>query len=1173
MRLKQLRVSVLFTLLLVCISSLTFAAPPTWTISGVVTTADGKGVGGVVVVGDNGATSALTTSDGSYSIVVSNHWDGTVIPSKAGWLITPPLNTYTNISNDIPAQNYTAYQPKISGIASKSDGTPLTGATITANNGGGNTTTNLDGYYEIAVPYQWSGTVSAILVGYYFADKPYANTISDQTNQDFNGYQPTISGSTDIAGTVVTASGENSVVSTPTYSIAVPYGWNGTVEASLKDYHFIESPRGYSAVTADQTNQDFTPYQPTISGFVIKGDGAPLAGVTIIANGGGNGTITDESGYYMVTVPYNWSGNLSATFSGYYFDDKYYEDVTHAYITQNFIGFQPIISGYIRDLSGEAIGEVSVIANDNEYITQTNPEGYYEIQVPFGWTGAVKPEKLSYFFKPGENSYSNVDAHQNNQDFIAIEIIGDGKYGGGTGDPNNPYQIWIAEQMNEIGLNSADWDDYFVLMDDIDMSIYSSLHYNIIGNRTNPFSGAFDGNGHVIRNLDIGIKTYDVGVFGCTRDSVVKNIGVEDIAISVISHNIGALVGHQYSGIIDNCYSTGSITTTAIEISVATGGLVGNNNGVIVNCYSTSSVVANSGSNAYTGGLAGVSHGIISNSYGTGSVSSSSGNYYSNYSGGLVGWNCGSIIGSYSTGSAGGPGDVAGHGGLVGNNSNTLISCYSTANANCGLVGQNYSYITNCYSTGKTLAGCGLVGQAYSDSRIVASYWDIQSSGSYSSEGGVGLNTSAMRNINTFLNTGWDFANENSNGTSDYWKMPQNGGYPILCGTSGTIPVLDGNGTNEDPYVIRNANDLGMVWRQPAAHYILINDVNLAGIQWNKAVIPAFRGLLDGRSFKIQNLSINGGSFLGLVGSMYQTGKITNLGIDNAAIYATGYYIGGITGNNLGIITRCHWSGTIGGYGVYVGGAAGSNSAVITDCYSTGTVGSSAEYYVGIGGLVGRNRNGVITGCYSTCAVTGGMNSYAGGLAGENSGNIVNSYSSGAVKGTIVGGLIGENSSGSSVTRCYSTGRPSGWISAIIGGLVGENRGSVMLCFWDKYTSYRSTSDGGIGKTTAQMQVINTFLSSGWDFVGESTNGIENHWRLCTDGVDYPRLSWEFAQAGDFACPDGVSLDDLESLAMNWLSTECTGGSTFNYACDANGDEQIDFEDYRILAENWPSGV
>ncbi|MHC4952132.1 MAG: carboxypeptidase-like regulatory domain-containing protein [Planctomycetota bacterium] len=306
----------------VCLSALSVAAPPTHVISGVVATADGAGVEGVDVIGDNGAGSATTAADGSYSITVPNHWTGTITVSKTGWLITPPSNTYTKVSADTPAQNYTAFQPKISGTVTKSDGIPLEGATVTANNGGGTDTTNVSGYYEFYVPYDWSGTVSASLVEYHFTNKSYTNVITDQANQDFSGFQPRISGSTGVAGATVTVSGVGSVVSTPEYSIIVPYNWSGTITAELVGYNFTDSPKSYTNIVADTVGQNFTPYQPTTSGYVKKADGTALEGAIVTADNGGGSDTTDSSGYYEITLPYNWSGTISAALVGYSFTDK-----------------------------------------------------------------------------------------------------------------------------------------------------------------------------------------------------------------------------------------------------------------------------------------------------------------------------------------------------------------------------------------------------------------------------------------------------------------------------------------------------------------------------------------------------------------------------------------------------------------------------------------------------------------------------------------------------------------------------------------------------------------------------------------------------------------------------------------------------------------------------------
>ena len=100
------------------------------------------------------------------------------------------------------------------------------------------------------------------------------------------------------------------------------------------------------------------------------------------------------------------------------------------------------------------------------------------------------------------------------------------------------------------------------------------------------------------------------------------------------------------------------------------------------------------------------------------------------------------------------------------------------------------------------------------------------------------------------------------------------------------------------------------------------------------------------------------------------------------------------------------------------------------------------------------------------------------------------------------------------------------------------------------------------------MQTLTTFMDAGWDFVGEGDNDTEDTWRMCVDGVDYPRLAWEFARGGDFDCPDGVGIEDVWYLSGRWLATTpATVG-----AADPTGDGVADLADLAILAAHWLAG-
>jgi hypothetical protein len=327
----------------------------------------------------------------------------------------------------------------------------------------------------------------------------------------------------------------------------------------------------------------------------------------------------------------------------------------------------------------------------------------------------------------------------------------------------------------------------------------------------------------------------------------------------------------------------------------------------------------------------------------------------------------------------------------------------------------------------------------------------------------------------------------------------------------------------------------------------------------------------------------------GILTSCYATGSVTGTGNyvgglvgwnNNGTLiscYATSSvsgtdYAGGLAGYNYGgTLTSCYSTGSVSGTN-YAGGLVGHNrSGTLTSCYATGSVSGTND----AGGLVGWNLDGALTSCYATGSVTG-TGSGVGGLVGWNdSGSLISCYATGSVTGTgnYVGGLVGE--SGGSLTSCYSTGSVNG--SQDVGGLVGGiySGSTISGCFWDTQTS--GTSDGvgnvnpdpngAMGKTTAEMMTLSTFTDANglWDFLGETTNGTDDYWRMCVDGVDYPRLTWGYVQDGDFACPDGVGFDDLQRFGDDWLLTYST---TF-YGTDANGDKVVNFLDFARLAENW----
>ncbi|MHC4221952.1 MAG: GLUG motif-containing protein, partial [Planctomycetota bacterium] len=225
-------------------------------------------------------------------------------------------------------------------------------------------------------------------------------------------------------------------------------------------------------------------------------------------------------------------------------------------------------------------------------------------------------------------------------------------------------------------------------------------------------------------------------------------------------------------GSIIDCYATGSVSSD--KYSRYLGGLCGISvEGSISDCYATGSV------DGYfeVGGLFGRSGEGFSNCYATGSV----GGYY--WVGGLIGFtryteyqNC------YATGSVSGYHWV---GGLVGENHSRISNCYAAGEVSSwnnsreigGLIGLNGALISNCYAVGQVTSGDdsydigGLAGSNGGAFRNC--FWDVNSSGLDTSDGGEGKTTTEMQTESTFTGAGWDFG-------SPVWFIDEGVDYPRL---------------------------------------------------------------------------------------------------------------------------------------------------------------------------------------------------------------------------------------------------------------------------------------------------------------------------------------------------------------------------------------------------------
>ena len=382
--------------------------------------------------------------------------------------------------------------------------------------------------------------------------------------------------------------------------------------------------------------------------------------------------------------------------------------------------------------------------------------------------------------------------------------------------------------------------------------------------------------------------------------------------------------------------------------------------------------------------------------------------------GGVCGCNRGTITGCYNAGTVSGSGYV---GGVCGYNSSNgkITGCYNTGTVSGyervgGVCGLNYSItatITGCYTNSDTKSVCGGGSGTEKDCAVKtdAEFKD----GTVC----VLLNTAlinAKSDVRFYLGVK----------SPELIHAPQlvDGVYQIGTAAElyGFAQLVNRGGTDQNTKAVLTADIV-------VNKDVLKDDGNLADdtsaftswtpIGYYDSLFESvnYSGTFDGQNHTISGLYFNNRStdFVGLFGCLGSGGEIKNVGVIDSYISGSDT-IGGICGDNKGVITGCYNTGRVSGTGNNVGGVCGDNKGVITGCYNTGTVSGSGS---AVGGVCGINI-GKITGCYNTGTVsgTGSSGLYTGGVCGynKNEGKITGCYTNnGGVCGTNEGGTISSD--------------------------------------------------------------------------------------------------------------------------------------------------------------------
>ncbi len=281
----------------------------------------------------------------------------------------------------------------------------------------GNPVTDASGYYSAVVDYGWKGTVMPELAGYTFnpASKTYSGVTGNMTNEDYvpTPITYTISGKVNMEGVEMNGLPNNPVTgSDGTYSATVEYGWQGTVTPIKEGFEFKPSNRGYPPVKSNQTNQDYTgePMMLLIAGSAGV-EGAVLKGLP-------NDPTTGPGGNYSVKVKYGWSGTVTPKKEGYEFSPAYtdYPNVIETQSNQDYVA-TPLT--YV--ISGTAgMDGVQMKGLPGDPITDLN--GFYSVNVNYGFSATVEPTKPGYTFTPASKIYTKVNSDRTDENYNAAIV-------------------------------------------------------------------------------------------------------------------------------------------------------------------------------------------------------------------------------------------------------------------------------------------------------------------------------------------------------------------------------------------------------------------------------------------------------------------------------------------------------------------------------------------------------------------------------------------------------------------------------------------------------------------------------------------------------------------------------------------------------------------------------
>ena len=221
--------------------------------------------------------------------------------------------------------------------------------------------------------------------------------------------------------------------------------------------------------------------------------------------------------------------------------------------------------------------------------------------------------------------------------------------------------------------------------------------------------------------------------------------------------------------------------------------------------------------------------------------------------------------------------------------------------------------------------------------------------------------------------------------------------------------------------------------------FTLTKDLDMTGMEFH--TIPIFCGTFDGNGHTVSGISLSENyAYQGLFRHIQQGATVKNLGVEGSVMpLGQRTFIGGIAGENKGVIENCSFSGLINGISD-VGGIAGINgsSGIILSCSVYGGVYGES----GVGGIVG-NNSGTILQCHNNGQINNIMEEHSFSFEDVTLNDIKATNNIKEVSD--IGGIVGINVG--IIENCENIekiGYPH--VGYNVGGIAGRQRGYINNC-------------------------------------------------------------------------------------------------------------------------------